>query len=201
MNEALTLSDAEGELTLSTMMGMFADGAGDGLDLKHLSPRRGGGISLALLFAESWTPRFPGLPRAIAGERKHLNWLLQTYAGPPNAAQISRSGMLLLTGERDAAIIEDAVASQGHKQTFDPVSSIGPLLQSKTRCYSTCHRWLGPQHEALFFFATCKAGSFSSTERFSLAPAESRSQAFNRMPSRLSALGSKLNQSIEFVWR
>lgn len=37
MNEALTLSDAEGELTLSTMMGMFG-GAGDGLDLKRLSP-------------------------------------------------------------------------------------------------------------------------------------------------------------------
>lgn len=53
MNEALTLSDSEGELTLSTMMGMFAEGAGDGLDLKRLSPRRGGGISLALLFVES----------------------------------------------------------------------------------------------------------------------------------------------------
>jgi hypothetical protein len=38
MNEALTLSDAEGELTLSTMMGMFGGGAGDGLDLKRLSP-------------------------------------------------------------------------------------------------------------------------------------------------------------------
>jgi hypothetical protein len=38
MNEALTLSDAKGELALSTMMGMFAGGADDGLDLKRLSP-------------------------------------------------------------------------------------------------------------------------------------------------------------------
>lgn len=38
MNEALTLGEAEGELSLSTMMGMFAGGAGDGLDLKRLSP-------------------------------------------------------------------------------------------------------------------------------------------------------------------
>ena len=75
--------------------------------------------------------------------------------------------MLLLTGERDAAIIEDAVASQGHKQAFDAVSSIGPLLRSKARCYSTSHLWLGPQREALSSLPpTCKAGSFSSTERF-----------------------------------
>lgn len=38
MNEALTLSNAEGELALSTLMGMYNGGAGDGLDLKHLSP-------------------------------------------------------------------------------------------------------------------------------------------------------------------
>ncbi len=38
MNEVLTLSDAAGELALRTMMGMFAGGAGDGLNLKHLSP-------------------------------------------------------------------------------------------------------------------------------------------------------------------
>jgi len=38
MNEALTLSDAVDELALSTMMGMFAGDAGDGLDLKRLSP-------------------------------------------------------------------------------------------------------------------------------------------------------------------
>jgi hypothetical protein len=38
MNEALTWSDAEGEVALSTMMGIFAGDAGDGLDLKRLSP-------------------------------------------------------------------------------------------------------------------------------------------------------------------
>jgi hypothetical protein len=38
MNEVLTFSDAEGELALSTMMGMFGGNVGEGLDLKHLSP-------------------------------------------------------------------------------------------------------------------------------------------------------------------
>lgn len=38
MNEALTISDVEGELALSTMMGTFAGGAGDGLNLKRLNP-------------------------------------------------------------------------------------------------------------------------------------------------------------------
>ncbi|MBN9485877.1 MAG: toll/interleukin-1 receptor domain-containing protein [Alphaproteobacteria bacterium] len=38
INEALTLSDVEGELSLSTMMGTFSGSAGDGLDLKRLSP-------------------------------------------------------------------------------------------------------------------------------------------------------------------
>lgn len=38
VNEALTLSDAKGELALSAMMGMFGGRAGDDLDLHCLSP-------------------------------------------------------------------------------------------------------------------------------------------------------------------
>src|SRR5205823_332451 len=36
--EGLAVSDAEGELSLSAKIGMFARGAGDGLDLKSLGP-------------------------------------------------------------------------------------------------------------------------------------------------------------------
>jgi hypothetical protein len=41
VNEALTLSDAEGELALSAMMGLYGGRAGDGLDLKNLSVAQG----------------------------------------------------------------------------------------------------------------------------------------------------------------